>query len=414
MRIIAQLPAQRQTIMFSATLPPKIRELARKIMHDPEEVSIAVSKPNEAIEQSAYVCYENQKTEIVRQLFAEPKNTKTIVFASSKLKVKELAYTFKRMKLNAAAMHSDLEQERREEVMLDFRNGKIDILVATDIVARGIDIEDIGLVINYDVPRDPEDYIHRIGRTARASADGAAHHVRQRERAGCIPPHRNVHRPGGSQTPIARTGRGGSEILAGKRRPQVRIERPEPGPGPGTRQRPRPFAEKDRSSETGRRGRHDRRDDSGTKTLAQQTPPFPQAGKEGGIGCDTISSDKYRATGKFGRAIIFSGYTYFRYAYPCFRPLSPSAPPDVIPDHRRIPLCLARERPPVPKARRSAERRYPKPTIPHSDMPKHPNSFSISDRSAHGHTSHIAIGPASRKLQTHGDRYIRAYRDNRT
>ena len=174
MRIIAQLPAQRQTIMFSATLPPKIRELARKIMHDPEEVSIAVSKPNEAIEQSAYVCYENQKTEIVRQLFAEPQNTKTIVFASSKLKVKELAYTFKRMKLNAAAMHSDLEQERREEVMLDFRNGKIDILVATDIVARGIDIEDIGLVINYDVPRDPEDYIHRIGRTARASADGAA------------------------------------------------------------------------------------------------------------------------------------------------------------------------------------------------------------------------------------------------
>ena len=174
MRIIAQLPAQRQTIMFSATLPPKIRELARKIMHDPEEVSIAVSKPNEAIEQSAYVCYENQKTGIVRELFAEPKNTKTIVFASSKMKVKELAFTFKRMKLNAAAMHSDLEQERREEVMLDFRNGKIDILVATDIVARGIDIEDIGLVINYDVPRDPEDYIHRIGRTARASADGAA------------------------------------------------------------------------------------------------------------------------------------------------------------------------------------------------------------------------------------------------
>ncbi len=155
MRIIAQLPAQRQTIMFSATLPPKIRELARKIMHDPEEVSIAVSKPNEAIEQSAYVGYENQKTGIVRELFAEPKNTKTIVFASSKMKVKELAFTFKRMKLNAAAMHSDLEQERREEVMLDFRNGKIDILVATDIVARGIDIEDIGLVINYDVPRDP-------------------------------------------------------------------------------------------------------------------------------------------------------------------------------------------------------------------------------------------------------------------
>ena len=174
MRIIAQLPAKRQTIMFSATLPPKIRELARKIMHAPEEVSIAVSKPNEAIEQSAYICYENQKMAIVRELFSEPRNTKTIVFASSKLKVKELAFAFKRMKLNTAAMHSDLEQERREEVMLDFRNGKTDILVATDIVARGIDIEDIGLVVNYDVPRDPEDYIHRIGRTARASADGSA------------------------------------------------------------------------------------------------------------------------------------------------------------------------------------------------------------------------------------------------
>ncbi|CAK5273320.1 unnamed protein product [Mycena citricolor] len=157
--IVAELPAQRQTVMFSATLPPKIRQLAKQILRDPSEVNIAISKPNEAISQVAYVCYENQKIGIIRELFARPSGTKTIIFSSSKLKTKELARTLKQMKLNVGAMHSDLEQEQREAVMLDFRNGKIDILVATDIVARGIDIEDI-------------DYIHRIGRTARASATG--------------------------------------------------------------------------------------------------------------------------------------------------------------------------------------------------------------------------------------------------
>ena len=174
MTIISYMPRQRQTIMFSATLPPKIRELARTILHDPVEINIAISKPNEAIDQSAYVCYENQKLGISREMFSRPTDSKTIIFSSSKLKVKELAHTLKRMKLNVAAMHSDLEQAQREEVMLDFKNNKIDILVATDIVARGIDIEDIGLVINYDVPHDPEDYIHRIGRTARAAATGSA------------------------------------------------------------------------------------------------------------------------------------------------------------------------------------------------------------------------------------------------
>ena len=167
-------PKERQTIMFSATLPPKIRELAKTILRNPAEVNIAISKPNEAIDQSAYVCYENQKLDIIREMFAEPTESKTIIFSSSKMKVKELAHTLKRMKLNVAAMHSDLEQAQREEVMLDFKNNKVSILVATDIVARGIDIEDIGLVINYDVPHDPEDYIHRIGRTARAAATGAA------------------------------------------------------------------------------------------------------------------------------------------------------------------------------------------------------------------------------------------------
>lgn len=174
MQIVKQMPAKRQTIMFSATLPPKIRQLAKQILNNPAEINIAISKPNEAIVQSAYVCYETQKMPIVQELFNKPSQKKTIIFSSSKQKVKDLAYSLKRMKLNVAAMHSDLEQEQREAVMLDFKNGKIDILVATDIVARGIDIDDIGLVINYDVPHDPEDYIHRIGRTARANADGVA------------------------------------------------------------------------------------------------------------------------------------------------------------------------------------------------------------------------------------------------
>ena len=174
MKIVSYMPKERQTIMFSATLPPKIRELAKTILRNPAEVNIAISKPNEAIDQSAYICYESQKLGIIREMFAEPTESKTIIFSSSKLKVKELAHTLKRMKLNVAAMHSDLEQAQREEVMLNFKNNKVNVLVATDIVARGIDIEDIGLVINYDVPHDPEDYIHRIGRTARAAATGSA------------------------------------------------------------------------------------------------------------------------------------------------------------------------------------------------------------------------------------------------
>ena len=174
LKIISYLPRERQTVMFSATLPSKIRELAKSILRNPAEINIAISKPNEAIDQSAYICYESQKLGIIRELFAKPSESKTIIFSSSKMKVKELAHTLKRMKLNVAAMHSDLEQAQREEVMLAFKNNRVNILVATDIVARGIDIEDIGLVINYDVPHDPEDYIHRIGRTARADATGSA------------------------------------------------------------------------------------------------------------------------------------------------------------------------------------------------------------------------------------------------
>lgn len=174
MKISKHLPSNRQTLLFSATMPPKIRTLAKNILNNPAEINVAISKPNEAIKQMAYVCYEPQKIGLVEHIFSNPIESKTIIFSSSKIKVKELAHKLKRMKYNVRAMHSDLEQSERDEVMLDFKNGKVDILVATDIVARGIDITDIGLVINYDVPHDPEDYIHRIGRTARANAEGEA------------------------------------------------------------------------------------------------------------------------------------------------------------------------------------------------------------------------------------------------
>ena len=174
MQIVNKLPKDRQTILFSATMPPKIRQLAQNVLRDPVEINVAVSKPNEAIIQAAYICHENQKMGIIEELFSKPVLHKTLIFASSKQKVKDLAFTLKRKKFNVAAMHSDLEQSERESVMMDFKNNKIDILVATDIVSRGIDIDEIGLVINFDVPHDPEDYIHRIGRTARASAEGVA------------------------------------------------------------------------------------------------------------------------------------------------------------------------------------------------------------------------------------------------
>ena len=156
------------------TMPTKIQQLAKTILHDPVEVKLAVSKPAEKIIQAAYICYEAQKLGIIQSLFQFQQPERVIIFASSKLKVKEVTKALKRMKLNVGEMHSDLEQSQREEIMHEFRNRRIDILVATDIVARGIDIDDIRLVINYDVPHDSEDYVHRIGRTARANNDGCA------------------------------------------------------------------------------------------------------------------------------------------------------------------------------------------------------------------------------------------------
>ena len=174
MQIVKYLPKERQTIMFSATMPAKIQQLANTILNNPAEVKLAVSKPAEKIVQAAYVCYENQKLGIVRSLFAEEVPERVIIFASSKIKVKEVAKALKMMKLNVGEMHSDLEQVQREFIMHEFKSGRINILVATDIVSRGIDIDDIRLVINFDVPHDSEDYVHRIGRTARANNDGVA------------------------------------------------------------------------------------------------------------------------------------------------------------------------------------------------------------------------------------------------
>lgn len=174
MQIVARLPKDRQTLLFSATMPPKIQQMASKILKNPVEVKLAVSKPAEKIKQSAYICYEPQKLLILKKLFNENAPQRVIVFSSSKLKVKNLARELKSKNIKIAEMHSDLDQAKRDDVILDFKAGKIHVIVATDILARGIDIDDIEMVVNYDVPREAEDYVHRIGRTARANRDGRA------------------------------------------------------------------------------------------------------------------------------------------------------------------------------------------------------------------------------------------------
>jgi len=174
LQIAKMLPRKHQTIMFSATMPTKIQQLARTLLYKPVEVKIAVSKPAEKIQQSAYVCYEPQKLGIVRSLFKAGELQRVIIFSGKKDKVKDITRELKRMHINCASMHSDLTQAERDDVMFRFKAGQVDVLVATDIVARGIDIDDILMVINYDVPHDAEDYVHRIGRTARAQRDGVA------------------------------------------------------------------------------------------------------------------------------------------------------------------------------------------------------------------------------------------------
>lgn len=174
MSIAKLLPPTCQTIMFSATMPPKIEQLAKTLLKEPELVKLAVSKPAEKIQQSAFVCFDPQKLDILRHMFKTDQLKRVIIFCGKKTKVKEISRALVRMKINSGEMHSDLSQAERDEIMFKFKSGQIDVLVATDIVARGIDIDDILMVINYDVPHDVEDYVHRIGRTARAERDGIA------------------------------------------------------------------------------------------------------------------------------------------------------------------------------------------------------------------------------------------------
>ena len=173
-KIAQLLPPTCQTIMFSATMPDKIEDLAKTLLKDPVIIKLAVSKPAVKIKQSAYVCYETQKLGIIQDIFKQGDLKRVIIFSGKKQKVKAINRALQRMHVNSGEMHSDLDQAERDQMLYKFKSGQIDVLVATDIVARGIDIDDIAMVINFDVPHDAEDYVHRIGRTARADRDGVA------------------------------------------------------------------------------------------------------------------------------------------------------------------------------------------------------------------------------------------------
>lgn len=174
MKIVGYLPKERQTVMFSATMPPKIRTLAATLLKQPEQISLAISKPAEGINQQVYMVHDEQKVPLLTEILKPSTYKRIIVFAGRKEKVKELGKVFKKLGQKVAAFHSDLEQKDREAIMLDFKNSKLDVLIGTDVLSRGIDVTGIDLVINFDAPQDPEDYIHRIGRTARAATTGTA------------------------------------------------------------------------------------------------------------------------------------------------------------------------------------------------------------------------------------------------
>ncbi|MEN8224146.1 MAG: DEAD/DEAH box helicase [Bacteroidota bacterium] len=175
MKIITYLPKDRQTLMFSATMPPEIRKLASNILSRPEEVSMEISKPPEGVLQAAYLAHDSQKTPLIKSLIADKPECKSIlIFSSTKKKVAEIVSGLRGNKFKVAGISSDLKQSDREEVLSKFRARQIRVLVATDVMSRGIDIKDINLVINYDAPNDAEDYVHRVGRTARAETTGIA------------------------------------------------------------------------------------------------------------------------------------------------------------------------------------------------------------------------------------------------
>ncbi len=171
-KIISALPKERQTLLFSATMPPRIRELSAQVLNNPEQINIAISQPAAGIFQGAFMVHDMQKVKLIKHLLQSKPLKSVIVFCSKKSEVKEIEKELQGLSLKVQSMHSDLEQTERENVMSNFRNRTTNVLVATDIVSRGIDIDGIELVINYNLPSDAEDYIHRIGRTSRGSNSG--------------------------------------------------------------------------------------------------------------------------------------------------------------------------------------------------------------------------------------------------
>jgi len=173
-KIINQLPRKRQTLLFSATMPPRIRSLAKSTLIDPEQINLAPSQPAAGIDQQIFKVTDNQKIPLIQLVLNRGSFGSVIIFASTKEKVKDLHRALKGVGVPSKAFHSDLEQNEREEILREFRNQALRVLIGTDVLSRGIDVEGIDLVINFDAPSDPEDYIHRIGRTARAEATGTA------------------------------------------------------------------------------------------------------------------------------------------------------------------------------------------------------------------------------------------------
>jgi len=174
MRIVSYLPKKRQTLLFSATMAPKIRKMAGTILNEPRQITISIAKPAEGIDQQAYNIHDQQKQALLTDIFKDETYKSAIIFASTKEKVKALYKTFKSLGIKADAFHSDLGQKEREDILLAFKNRRLPIIIGTDVLSRGIDVEGVDLVINYDVPGDPADYVHRIGRTARAETKGTA------------------------------------------------------------------------------------------------------------------------------------------------------------------------------------------------------------------------------------------------
>ena len=242
MFIIGNLPAKRQNLLFSATMPHKIREMARKILHKPSEVNISISKPPEKIRQEAFIVYDTQKIPLVKFLLRKKDFKSVLIFCSSKISVKQLTRELKRSGLPADEIHSDLEQDKREDVLMKFKSGRVPILVATDILSRGIDIDNIDLVINYDVPHDGEDYVHRIGRTARAEATGTAYtFVSLKEQRKFLAIERLLGKPVFKAAVPEELGETPGFNTAEAHRPGGEgrnFKKPMRGPGPGSRRRP--------------------------------------------------------------------------------------------------------------------------------------------------------------------------------